>query len=91
MFRAFPLFAKNLVRLRLTQPINLVGLRVLKATQLKPRRQEMTEPKKTTYQVINEEGTVEYTTDNLDRAIGYAECMKEQMDTKVSISQVILV
>lgn len=51
----------------------------------------MTEPKKTTYQVINEEGTVEYTTDTLDKAIGYAECMKEQMDTKVSISQVILV
>lgn len=71
------------------RPINLVRLRVLKATQTEETK--MTEPKKTTYQVINEEGTVEYTTDNLERAIGYAECMKEQMDTKVSISQVILV
>lgn len=51
----------------------------------------MSEPKKTTYQVITDDGTVEYETDSLDRAIGYAECLKEQSDVKAKISQVILV
>lgn len=51
----------------------------------------MTEPKQATYQVIDDENNVIYTTNNLDKAIGVAEYVKETDEVKCKISQVILV
>lgn len=51
----------------------------------------MSEPKQATYQVIDEDGQVIYTTNNLDKAVGVAEYLRETDDTKCKVSQVILV
>lgn len=51
----------------------------------------MSEAKKVTYLVIdNDEETIRYKTDNLDRAIGFADCYEAECGSKCKISKVIM-
>lgn len=52
----------------------------------------MTEPKKTEYLVINlDDDQVIYRTESIDKAEGYAECMREQCEVKCLVSQIVRV
>ena len=52
----------------------------------------MTEPKKVEYIVVNvDDDAVVYRTDDVTRAEGYAECLKEQCDTRAVVAQIVRV